>query len=118
MGETVFFSYSMLMDCTMFVSLFISIIYWKKIKNSKYLKFFPFYTAFSIMVDLETYLPEYHNIKALPENLFTIVEFFFFYNFFSKIFQDKKMKIILNYLKIVLIIDVFYSKCILYMSTI
>jgi hypothetical protein len=104
MGEKVFLSYSMLMDFTMIISLTTSIICWKNFKNYKYLRFFPFYTAFSIMVDLESYLPEYYNLKALPENIFTIVEFFFFYNFFNKIFYEKKLKNILSYLKISFII--------------
>lgn len=98
MGEKIFIIYSALMDCTILISLIFSIVYWKSLKKFRYLSLFPIYTGLSLIVDLENYLPYYDNLKALPENIFTIVEFLFFYNFYKNVLLEKKQKIILRYL--------------------
>ncbi|HXL58622.1 MAG TPA: hypothetical protein VN958_20310, partial [Chitinophagaceae bacterium] len=59
MGEKVNLVYSTLTSCTIFISLLFSIAYWKSIKKMKYIKLFPFYIAFSLIVDLPYYFPKY-----------------------------------------------------------
>jgi hypothetical protein len=103
MGEKVNLIYSTLTFCTILISLLFSIAYWKRIKKMKYIRLLPFYIAFSFIVDLPYYFHKYLHLNALPGNIFTIVEFLFFYHFYRNVMPEKKIKSILGILVAVFI---------------
>ena len=93
--------YTITQDSIILFSLICSIIFWKNIRHS-YLKNFPFYTAFSIIVALTWYIKSVHFIGRTCQNVFVAFEFFTFYNFYLHVFRDNKIyKIILNILIVI-----------------
>ena len=59
------------------------------------MKLFPFYIFFSLSIDIHDYFPQSKSFGAAPLNIFSIVEFFFFYNFYRMVFEGKTLKSIL-----------------------
>lgn len=104
MAEKVLMFYSALMDCTILVSLTFSIVYWSSLKKIKYLRFLPFYTGISFIVDTDYYFHNLGTLKELPENIFTIGEFILFYNFYSYVLVKRENKIILQILIVIFLI--------------
>src|SRR4051794_7446478 len=107
MAEKVRLFYTLIQDIVTSISLIFSIVYWKDIRNS-YLKLFPFYTAFALMVTITWYVKEINFIGRTLQNLFILFEFFIFYNFYFQIFHRKRFyKILFLFIAIFIIALVF-----------
>ena len=100
MAEKIKLAYSLITDLTIFISLVVSLIYWNRIKKNRLIVFFPIYILFSLLIDVHDYFPLAHSLGAAPLNIFSIIEFFFFYNFFKMVIQNVFAQILLNSLSL------------------
>ena len=90
MVQTTVFIYTSIQDFVLFFSLLCAVYYSKKISRTGYLKLFPIYTLISLLVDLTFYYNK--SIGNLEVNIFLFLEFYFFYDFFWKIMDEKKSR--------------------------
>ena len=103
MSEKVYWVYTILVDCSILISFLFSIFYWKSIRKMMFLRLFPFYTGFSLITDCFNYFPKYRS-NHLPLNIFIVVEFLFFYQFYRNVLKEKKTKNILTILAALFIV--------------
>jgi len=94
-AEKIKLIYSLFTDIVIFASFIVSIINWNKIRENKLMILFPFYILFSLLIDIHDYFPPSKSFGAAPLNIFSVVEFFFFYNFYRMVFLAKSLKLIL-----------------------
>jgi hypothetical protein len=95
-AEKIKLAYSLITDLTIFISFVVSLIYWHSIKKNRLIVFFPIYILFSLLIDVHDYFPITHSLGAAPLNIFSIIEFFFFYNFFKMVIQNASAQMLLN----------------------
>lgn len=115
MAEKIKLAYSLLTDLTIFISFVVSLIYWNRIKKNRIIVFFPIYILVSLLIDIHDYFPIAQSFGAAPLNIFSIIEFFFFYNFFRMVIKNVSAQILLNSLSLtfticVTIIFIYFNK--------
>lgn len=122
MAENIQFIYTIVLAFIIFLSLAYSIGYWKKIRENRYFKLFPVYTATSLLVSL-TWIFNLPFPGKLFQNIFIGVEFFIFYHFFSKVLTGRKEYFIVGlailfYISIILVGAFLYNSQTKYVTVI
>ena len=114
MAEKIQWVYNMLQLLIVFISLSYGIIYWQKIKQHGYFLLFPIYTAVSLSTTLLWFVKNIDFPGVLIENIFIAFELVIFYNFFIKVFKEKRVYIILICLCALFFISLILGAVLLY----
>lgn len=105
MAEKVHFYYTLVQHIILFFSLFLSIRYWNKIRQSSF-KLIPIYLSISLIISIPWYFKSFQFPGIAFQNIFIVFEFFIFYNFYKRVLKEQKIYRLFVFLNAIFIISI------------